>query len=209
MKRIERSLKGNSGTIYPPFRGGNRYVENLTTYREDFRLLFGAIIDDFLAFDIEKYVSWDKQYNLMPFMYSMMIDGCYPISRLSFLGKKSKPTREEFVKRACQLHGFVLDEEVTSRGFLTYVNRERNISINWDDKSNSVPKLGRDKICIGVIQANPVPELQTVTNEIIPYAVSIFNQLSPTRKIDQYIVNESIRLAFESDKILPRCRVNQ
>lgn len=72
-------------TVYPCYRGGNGFVENLTSYRENVVLRDKEImIEDALQFDIERLVSWDSDYKLYPFTYSMMIDGFYPISRLPF-----------------------------------------------------------------------------------------------------------------------------
>lgn len=215
MKQIT-VLKGLcTPNTYPGYRGGSGYVENLSCYKEDARPYSKQDLDvlfkEGLAFDIERHVSWDERYNLEPFQYSMMIDGYYPIIFWPWLRKKSRPTKEEFVKIVSQLEGFMLDEEVTNRsgGEPQYVNSENNIFINWSNTSNSVPKMGRDQICIGVIQNEPIPDLYIVTSEIVPYAVGLFNQLSPARKLDPKIVEESIRIAQESDKILPKCRIRK
>jgi hypothetical protein len=211
MKRVT-VLKGHQGSTYPGYRGSSGYVENLSCYSEDARPNsrqdLAVLVNEWLAFDIERHVSWDEHYNLKPFLYSMMIDGYYPISFWPWFRKKSHPTREEFAKIASQLSGFIIDEEFSSRiGEPQYINPEKNIFINWSNISSSAPKMGRDRICLGIIQKEPIPDLYVVTSEIVPYAVRLFNQLSPSRKLDQNIVEESIRIAHESNKILPKCRV--
>lgn len=108
---------------------------------------------------------------------------------------------EEFDEIASSLEGFTLDHRITLEvnGQRTYRNHSRNLFINW-----SIPS-GR-RICIGAIQEKPVSDLAIVTGEIVPYAISIFNKLSPTKKIQQNIVDQSIREAQQADLIIPKYR---
>lgn len=188
-------------SIYPGHRGGNGFVENIGSYREGVRMWDEkAIRDEWLAFDIERHVSWNpKDYTLHPFTYSMMIDGYYPISKLSALGRVNHPTVEEFSAKAERLEGFTLDHEITlaRNGLHQYINSARNVFINWSR---------RERISIGVIQEEPVSTLEEVTDRIVPYAVDIFNQLSPTRKISKKVVDRVVRTAQEGNKLIPRLR---
>ncbi|OGG08886.1 hypothetical protein A2154_04625 [Candidatus Gottesmanbacteria bacterium RBG_16_43_7] len=132
----------------------------------------------------------------------MMIDGYYPISKWEFMGRKTKPTLEEFSEIAESLSGFVLDQITTlaRNGLHTYRNRERNLFVNWS-KTNKI-------ICIGIIQEMPVLDLGIVTHEIVPYAVEIFNRLSPTWQIGEELVRRSLEAALEGSKIIPQRRTN-
>ncbi|MCK4927343.1 MAG: hypothetical protein KAS11_02675 [Candidatus Aenigmarchaeota archaeon] len=201
-------------STYPGYSSGHGYIENLSHYIEDGRPLSkqdpDVLIAEGLVFDIERLVSWDKEYNLEPFQYSMMIDGYYPLSFWPWLRKKSHPTKEEFVEIASQLPDFAIDEEISNRREVPqYRNSDNNIFINYRlFTSNSILKRGRDQICIGVIRKEPTSDLDTITNEIVPYAVELFNQLSPTRKLDKDIVEKSIKFAHENDKILPKRIIN-
>lgn len=202
MKEIPVSLRAYEASVYPGYRGGSGFVENLCRYREGLRMWDEkAIRDEWLAFDIERHVSWDTtDYSLNPFTYSMMIDGYYPVSRLTMLGRISHPAVEEFSALAETLEGFTLDQHTTleRNGSHSYTNTDRNLFINWSNHG---------RICIGVIQTEPVPTLEQVTEEIVPYAVDVFNQLSPTRKISPDTVGKAIKTAQEGDKLLPHCRV--
>jgi hypothetical protein len=214
MKTCKKSsLRGIQESIYPGYVWSPGFVENLSSYREDFELFEGALINPVLAFDIERVVSWDRCYNLLPFKYSMMIDVYYTVSRLR---KETRPTREGFRKKVSRLDGFILEEDrndmndksdvMSIKGLLEYTNLQKNVFTNWSINTyNSMIK--RDKICVGVIQKTPVSELSPVLKDVVPYAVSVFNQLSPERKLDEAIVEESIKVALESDKILPKCRI--
>jgi hypothetical protein len=135
----------------------------------------GGIVNEWLAFDIERHITWDRDYSLQPFAYSMMIDGFYPVARPHLLFGQSRPTIEDFSLAAAGLPGFVLDKEITlaRNGLLTYRNPGRNLLINWSET---------DRICIGVIQQSPVLQLEVVTEEIVPYATEVFNHLNPTGK---------------------------
>ncbi len=200
-------LKHGGTTTYPGYRGGNGYVENLSTYRancmieksNDRRLILSD--DEDLAFDIERHISWGEQYNLLPFKYSMMIDGYYPIRKWPFLGRESKPSKEEFAQIASQLEGFVLDEESqwVKDGGLMYRSSDKNVFVNWSS--------WRKRICLGVIQQKPLLDLNIVTNEIVPYAVSLFNRLSPALQLTDFVVDMSIDAALLSNKLIPKCRI--
>lgn len=207
MKEIPVVLKGLKEPItYPGYRGGRYFIENLSFYGERVRMWDErALRDRWLAFDIERHVSWDKDLNLLPFTYSMMIDGFYPISKLSFLGRESIPTLEQFSEVASKLEGFILDETVTieNNGLHGYRNPKRNIFINWDISS---PRKRKNRIMVGVIQEKPVSDLSEVLNIITPYAASIFNHLSPTLKISDEVIEESIRVAINSNQIIPQLR---
>lgn len=160
--------------------------ENLSTYREGCLLVEGKIpVDEAIAFDIERFVS----PSMTP-EYSMMINGYYH-------GKR--PTRADFAKRVgeldrvSELDSFVLTGDEPE--FLCYDNLGRNILVD------RIPhNYGKSKIGIGVVQRNRIPELRVVVGEVVPYAVSVFNQLSPTWKLRDDIVRKSIELALESDK---------
>lgn len=203
-------FRGVQVSVYPGHKGSSYSSgANISTYREGVTMSRDGrtIRDSWLEFDIERLYTWNNEYQLQSFTYSMMINGLYPISRFGWLGVKSHPTREEFMELVSQLSGFVLDEEVSIRfGFLTYRNPHRNIFVNWTGESNTLPKTKRDRIGIGVIQEKPVPDLQTVTDEIVPYAVAVFNKLSLIRQITPSVVEQAIRFAVEGNKIIPRYR---
>ncbi|NOQ38102.1 hypothetical protein GQ472_04390 [archaeon] len=213
MKRITLLPKYHRST-YPGYKGGSGYVENLSHYIKDGRPLRDdpdVLIAEDLVFDIERLVSWDTDYNLKPFTYSMMINGYYPLSFWPWHRKNNHPTKEEFIEIASQLPDFAIDEEFSNRTEIPqYRNSDNNIFTNYRTfTSKGVLKRRRDQICIGVIQNDRTSDLYTVTNEIVPYAVEIFNRLSPTRKLNQDIVERSIKFAHENDKILPECRVKK
>jgi len=188
---------------FPGYRGGNGYVENLTSYREDAVIdERGVVIKEALQFDIERHVEWDSQYKLRPFTYSMMIDGYYPISRFPFRRRKVRPTLEEFDETIATLNEFILDDRITLEynGLRVYRNPSQNIFVDWSIDSGK-------KICVGVIQEEPVSDLAVVTDIIVPYAISVFNIVSPTKKISQNIVDESVREARKAHLIIPRRRI--
>lgn len=211
MAKKHNILMGGGMSTYPGYKGGNGGVENLSTYSANCRIEHsdarrldsGRLVlgGENLSFDIERHCLWDEKYNLLPFKYSMMIDGYYPVSKWPFLGRESKPTKGEFAKIASQLEGFVLEEESqwVKDGGLMYTNPDKNVFINWSNN------WGR--ICLGVIQQEPVLELNIVTNEIVPYAVSLFNRLSPDLQLTEFVVKMSIETALLSDKLIPRCRI--
>ena len=193
--------------FYPGRRSG--CIENLSGYSQDGKKV--KTEDDFyidnaqLSFDIERIVRWPK--GKLSFTYSMMINGYYPVGLFDFRKTRTKPTRQEFIDRVSQLEGFVLDEKVTARlQNPKYVHSDRNIFVNWTNDWNSLPKRGRDRICIGVIQKEEVPELKIVIDEILPYAVSTYNHLNPERRLNDEVVERSIKMALESDKHMPRRR---
>lgn len=189
-------------SVYPGHRGGNQFPENLTTYEEDPVFFKGtdAVRASRLIFAIERVVKWDPStWKLDPFTYSVMMDVIYPVSRWESLGRESRPTVEEFTQVAESLPGFAIDEQVSKNGQPTYRNPSDNLFINWS-------RMGGRKICIGVIQQKPVPNLITVTEETIPHAVEIFNRLSPTKKIGEELVRKSIEAAIEGSKIIPQLR---
>lgn len=199
-------FEGTGILIYPGDKGGNRVVENLTTYREDptFFPESDIVRSSRLEFDIERHVGWDPwSMELHPFSYSMMINGRYPVSRWEFLGGKSRSTVEEFSSIAQVLSGFVFDQEITlaRNGLHTYRNKERNVFINWSKRDG--------RINIGVIQERPVSNLRVVTDEIVPYAVDVFNRLSPTYQIGEDLVRRSVEAAIEGSKIIPQRRTVQ
>ena len=206
-------FKGTEIWEYPGYTGGNQCVENLSMYREEpvFRRETDVIDSEGLAFDIERHVGWDTAtLELRPFTYSMMIDGYYPITGWPF-SRKYQPSVEEFEKIARGLGGFIKDEETSERFShrgqrgAYFLNPDRNMFINWS-VSNSVPPRGPDTICIGVVQNEPVADLRQVTDEIVPYAVSVFNRLSPTSQISDELVKRSIETAVAGLKIIPQRR---
>jgi len=192
---LSGKFKRGEELVYPGLiNKGNRIIQNLCSYRE------GTNIQEInkpgdsmngIIFDVERTVTWDKTCKLLPFAYSIMIDRFYPSER--------GPTLEKFTVVADQLLGFThKPNKQKYTPYREYVNPEGNLFINW-----SIDNKG---VCIGVIQKNPIPELDRVVVEIIPYAVEVFNQLSPDRQLSQDVLKKSVAIARESDKILPRRR---
>src|SRR3989338_10130827 len=71
--------------VFPGHKGGNSFVENLSSYMED--VVYdrsGRLIRTSLQFDINRYTKWDKNYNLAPFRYETRITGFYPVARFPF-----------------------------------------------------------------------------------------------------------------------------
>jgi len=199
MDIFKKILLGDPGSRYNPRMGGikvpgeGEFVENLSRYQEDAVYNNEGLVEMGLVFDIERWFSWDQTGQLRPIRYSMMIDGYYPINMLS---------SEKIAQMAGRLEGFAFDEEVSNEmeDGVQFANSQRNIFINRD--VSSFPSVqGERKICIGVVQQNPIPNVQTVLDDIVPYAVSVFNHLSPTYKISEEIVEASIKIAIESNRI--------
>lgn len=180
----------------PDYTGGNGTVDILASYKQKPVVAVvetGLIVDAALQFDIERHISWDQDYRILPFTYSMMIGGCYSGSRLPFGREKRRPTLAEFEEAALSLDGFRLDDNsVHQQGQRRYVNLDHNVFINW----MSHPK----KVSFGVVQETPVANLTQVTDEIVPYAVSVFNRLSPTNKIHQDIVDKYVAEALKANQ---------
>ena len=127
MGEIPVLLKGLEYSTYPGYKGGGNSSgpENLSTYREKVTMRDEEVIRDWwLAFDIERHYTWGKDFSILSYAYSMMIDGHYPMRRWPFLGKGSHPTVEEFSSIAEQLGDFVLDDTITleRNGLHTYRN---------------------------------------------------------------------------------------
>ena len=193
-------MRGTRVSHYPGYKGGNSYIENLSTYSEDPVYFRGteAIHHEGLSFDIERHVSWDRQtLELHPFTHSMMIDAYYPASRLGRFGKVSHPTVEEFIAIAQSLDGFTADPNSGIQP--EFKNSKKNLFINWS-------VLDPRRICIGVIQLDPVDDLQVITRVIVPDAVEIFNRLSPTYQITPELVARSVELAEAGALIMPQRR---
>ena len=89
MDTFKRLLLGNPGSRYNPRMGGikvpgdGEFVENLSRYQEDAVYDDGNLVEMGLAFDIERWFSWDPAGQLRPVRYSMMIDGYYPADMMS------------------------------------------------------------------------------------------------------------------------------
>lgn len=189
-------LKGTTEPlVFPGYKGGNGVVQNLSSYMENPVMKEGSILSTTLQFDIERHVSWDEHYLLLPFTYSTMIDVIYSPGIWMF-GKR-RSSVQKFDQTASSLKGFVLDTKITleKNGLRTYKNPEQNVFINWSSL--------RKNVIIGIIQQDPVDSLSVVLEKIVPYCIDISNKLNPGRKISLGLVNQMVELALQSDKVLP------
>jgi hypothetical protein len=192
--------------IYPGYKGSGRiggnnlvsYNERVTPWGED------HIIDSWLQFDIERDFSWDEHYNLGPYTYSMMINAYYPTTRrFGLVGPRiNHPSQEEFETIAQGMPGFSKSEPRPVWP-IVYTNLDRNVFTDWAGSTTNYPS----RTNIGVIQKEHALNIDVVLNDITPYAAEAFNRLSPTRQISPEVLEKVIALAWEANKITPRCRI--
>lgn len=185
--------KPATGTLY--------HVKAGSIVKTKKKVPMGFMAESDLEFDIERYVTDE---GTSP-KYSMMINGYYP-----YASAASRPTREDFSRLVSELGGFKLqynrrDKKLTEfwgNRLIEYRHDKKNIFVNWSLGEDVVDE-GKYRICIGVIQRKPVPDLQVVSKEIVPYAASIFNKLSPTIKLEQAVVKASVKLALRNSRTAP------
>lgn len=194
--RSAGKLEGLERSIYPGYEGtGNSSLHNLSTYSEGIK---GA--DRKLAFDIERRFFWDpKKYTLLNYVYSMMIDGSYQHGWWPFKDAFPRPTFAQVRSVMSRESGYVLvknDNQV-----LKFANPDRNVFVSLSDHPGS--RL------LGVVQENQIPDLEQVLNDIVPYAVGLFNRLSPVWKVSETIMVQSIAVARQSVQVVPECRLKQ
>lgn len=207
-------LRGSETCFYPGIRGGYGDTQNLSRYVEEpvfDRVDKRAVLSGVVIFDIQRHLSWDKKYYLFPSTYSMRIEGYYPknwFERVLF-GRPSQPTIDHFRCIADGLEGFAPNMANPRRDddFDEYKNKEWMLLIDYDRRSHAKAVRGLDRIWIGVIQYTKEENLAIVTDQIVPYAAEVFNQLSPTHKISPEIVQKSVDLARKMDGIAPRRRL--
>ena len=173
---------------YPGFKPGKEVIQNLSSYCPETR-------NSSIAFDIERTVRWESG-ELLPFTYSFMISIEFPVSSEAEIQSSLKL----FKQKASQLKGFRIESERYKKDmFIDYRNqRQNNLLLNWIYEPES------RSITIGVIQDKQLPSLKAVI-ESLPYCVKLFNYFSQY-PLETDIVNRSIAIATESDKIIPRNR---
>lgn len=206
-----RRLHGLNHPVHPDTNNayGGSYIENLSSFRSGVgmeiikvragRTHITSKETYLLAFDIERHSPCSEAFSLLSFTYSMMIDRYDP--KKKGRGIKSKPTKLEFATAITQLDGFVSFEGKPNTLYeLWFRNTEKNVFANWMARSRYGERAIAE-VRIGVIQEKPMPDLRTVTDEIVPYAVRVFNHLNPTRVISANLVEKSIRIALKSNEI--------
>ena len=123
----------------------------------------------------------------------MVIIGNYPKGRLSFLGIRRNPTLTEFTEAASKLEGYSLSE--TRTDFAKFINKQNNLSVHLTQSGS--------RITLVVTQTAPVLSLDAVADQIIPYAASVFNNLSPTWKVNEQVIRQSVSIAKKRNQIIP------
>ena len=192
--------------IYPGYRGGTGFVQNLSSYREDLRWWEPEVVerDNTLQLDIERHVSWNRHLDLFPYRYSAMASASYPRSTIlrEALHLPSGPTREQFEGMVSNLSGFVVDERISrQQASLWYRNFSLGILVDWNVEHY------RPYVSVAAVHFETVPTLDELLKKIFPHIVSLFNEINPTRKLDSVVVNKIIDLAKQRDAIIPQCRV--
>lgn len=202
-KEIPVLIKPLRESKYPGYKGGYSVTENLCLYREGVTYFPGTEIinTERLAFDIERLLTWDRLYGLLPFRYSMMIDAFYPVINRRFRKPVTSPTLATFDAAVRTIPGHVYDDTrpYPRFGIHQFEFPADNLFVNW-----SLPE--KNTVCIGVIQKHPVMDLETVITHIVPRAVAIFNRLCPTRQIQEDTVAHVSALAKEASHIQPVLR---
>lgn len=195
---------------YPGYTGGNGYVENLASYRENVRWFQENKVQrsDTFQFDIERHVSWDYAYKLFPFQYSMMVGADYaiPSKMRSLIHLPSGPTRDEFESIVKTLPGFQIQKKVEQGpSHCWYENSSLGILINWNIHSG---RYAPKHIAIAVVYGEQVSTLDTLVQKVLPDVVRLFNTVNPMRQLDPNIVQKTIVLARQRDTILPKSRLS-
>lgn len=192
--------------IYPGYRGGDGFVQNLSSYRENVRWFEPGEVerDDTLQLDIERHVRWDRNLNLLPYEYSAMARASYPrFSKIrEILGLPFGPTREKFDEMVQQLSGFVRDERLSQeKTGLWYRNASLGILVDWNLEHY------RRHVSVAAVHYEKVATLDELLERVFPNIVTLFNKINPTRELDPDVVEKTIALAREEDVIHPRCRI--
>ncbi|MBI2175778.1 hypothetical protein HYU40_00300 [Candidatus Woesearchaeota archaeon] len=177
----------------------NTGIENLASYEEGLYLIpqrSHRIID----FDIERITTWRKPSEQPSSLYAIMIDG---YDFLFDYKEKLRPSFKDFRTNAKALGGFKVSTRDGPESFngprnpTEYINEGRNVFVNWHKSDD------RERLCVGVIQARRIPQLEVVVNDIIPYAVEVFNKLGMRWKIGKEAVERNVELALQGDKQRP------
>lgn len=198
----------NKEIRYPGYRGGNEFVQNLASYREDVKWHVPGEVekDNTLQLDIERHVRWNTHLDLLPYTYSAMANASYPkYSEVRhLLGLPSGAIRDEYDATVRTLPGFHLDREITfeTHGMHQYINEQLAILSNWSLSWNF-----KNRITIAVVHYEEVASLHELLERIFPHVVDFYNILNPTRQLSPDIVSNLILQATEQDTVQPRCRV--
>ncbi|OGE14657.1 hypothetical protein A3F00_01180 [Candidatus Daviesbacteria bacterium RIFCSPHIGHO2_12_FULL_37_11] len=196
MAEIAILMRGLERSIYPGNKRGRSisepeklsvYGENVSTWGE------GVIRSRGLGLDIERQFVWGDNSEILKYYYSMVIIGNYPKGRLSFLGIRRNPTLTEFTEAASKLEGYSLSE--TRTDFAKFINKQNNLSVHLTQSGS--------RITLVVTQTAPVLSLDAVADQIIPYAASVFNNLSPTWKVNEQVIRQSVSIAKKRNQIIP------
>ena len=177
----------------------NTGIENLASYEErlDF---FQDSGEKTIEFDIERITTWNKPSERPNSLYAIMIDGYDFILDYE---KKLKPSFKDFRALVKALGGFKVSTRDGPESFNgprnpnEYVNEGRNVFVNWDKSYD------RGRLFVGVIQARRIPQLEVVVNDIVPYAVEVFNSIGMQWKLGKGAVEKTIEVALKADKIKP------
>jgi hypothetical protein len=191
MKKPALITRLYSACANSPPRHHSGFTENLSAYRqnaeEKFTRQYISYLDnEEIAFDIERKTSTKRQPT-----YSIMIDTFIPLNKAI--------SAKEFQEHMSSIDGFILEKDQGDR--LDYLNAQKNIFVNRIIQKREGRFFSKKYVCFGVIQKTPVDNLAEVI-QMIPYFVTINNQLNPKYILKSEVVNESIKLVLEQDKFL-------
>lgn len=147
-----------------------------------------------LGLRIERSMQGERSQT--PFLYSFNLYAC--TDKETFSPRQRETQRRKFIGLASKLPGF--KELPNDRYFLEYQNPGQNVLI-----SATYPSLNTQPNIDFFVRSNERQDTLEKAIASLPYAVEVFNQLSPYQ-LEKDVVDRVMQIAQESDLIKPKLK---